>query len=222
MKLYYWNGKPNLGDALNRVLFPQAEWAPPKDAEWVGAGSVVELFDGFHGTVFGSGRGGPSSPPTDLRRANVLALRGKKTRFHVKMFGSCVLGDPGLLVSDHFTREYGEYTAVVPHFLDRERMMTLYPGSRFVDVTGDVTKAITAIANAGQVVSSSLHGLVLADAFGIPRMWDWFDGVQGKGFKFEDYGTVMGPFEPGQWVEVGAQAQRVKAELRECLSVSVS
>ena len=219
MKLYYWNRIPNLGDVLNRMLFPQAEWAPPGEAEWIGIGSVVEFFSGRDVTVFGSGRGGPSSPPTDLSHARVLALRGKLSSALVTGARVEVFGDPGLLADGLVKPDRQEYVAIVPHWKDQERMLALYPGCRFVDVMGDPWRALQAIADAGRVVSSSLHGIVLADAFGIPRTWEWFDGVQGRGFKFRDYGSVVGEFEPDQWAQPDVSG--IQRELRECLSLSV-
>lgn len=219
MKLYYWNRVPNLGDVLNRMLFPEAVWAPPVDAEWVAAGSVLESFHGFGGTVFGTGRAGPHSPPTDLTKANVLALRGMLTH-KLALTGDVVLGDPGLLASDLVVPNPQGYTAIVPHWQDQERMRAMYPDHEFVNVVDDPWKALQQIADSDRVISSSLHGIVLADAFGIPRMWDWFDGVQAAGFKMRDYATVAGLFDPGLWYQ--PDVSTTQQELRECLSVSVS
>jgi hypothetical protein len=98
-------------------------------------------------------------------------------------------------------------------------MMTLYPGARFVDVTGNPHTALEAIAGASTIVSSSLHGIVLADAFGLPRMWDWFDGVQAQGFKFRDYGSVVGAFEPGEWRQ--PVVDHIKNDLRGALDLAL-
>ena len=218
MKLYYWNRIVNLGDVLNRLLFPDATWASPSSATQVAIGSVLESFDGFTGTVFGTGRAGPHSPPTDLSKARVLALRGMGTRELALGTDVKVLGDPGLLITAE--REERLDLVTVPHWSDQERTKARWPTATFVDVTGDPHEAIATIASARRVIASSLHGLVLADAFGIPRMWDWFDGVQGGGFKFEDYGSVVGAFEPGEWHQ--PDVTHIKRELKECLSVSVS
>ena len=48
------------------------------------------------------------------------------------------------------------------------------------------------IAKCEHILSSSLHGLVVADALGIPNGWiKLSDRVVGDGFKFKDYGTAI-------------------------------
>jgi len=229
VRLFWWNTVPNLGDVLTRLLLEhyghEVEWASPAEAEFVGTGSVLEHFDRSAVTLWGTGRAGRTAPLTDLSGARVLALRGIHTLALVRGSTVDVLGDPGLLVTDIVPppdKRYGteQVVAIVPHWQDRDRARATYPSCEFVDVMGDPVQAITQIAHADRVVSSSLHGLVLADAYGLPRMWDWFDGVQGHGFKFGDYFSVMGECEPGQWKQ-SPRALAVKEELRDCLGVMV-
>lgn len=222
MRLFWWNQVPNLGDSLSWLLLGafgyQVEWAPPERADWVGIGSVLGWFDGFTGTVWGSGRGGDELPPHDLTRADVRALRGRETQKLVKGGDGAVLGDPALLVSDFIKPEPQGYTAVVPHFQDQERLFALYKNDTHVDVMGSAGDALMQIAHADRVVSSSLHGIVLADAFGIPRKLDYYDGSLGGGFKFKDYASVMGNVTPGEWVTARpAKVESVRSELRACL-----
>jgi pyruvyltransferase len=222
LKLFWWSTTPNLGDALSRTVLNghgyDVEWAPPQEAEWVSIGSVLGWFNGFKGVVFGSGRSGKNLPPIDLSRADVRALRGMITRELVKGGDTAVLGDPGLLVSDFVKHDPQGYVAIVPHWKDQERMKAQYSEAVFVDVRQAPEKTLPLIAGAERVISSSLHGLVLADAFGIPRQWEWFDGVQGDGLKFRDYSTVVGSFEPGEWVVANHSSVEVtRSELRACL-----
>jgi hypothetical protein len=225
MKLFWWNRVPNLGDSLSWLLLAgygnAIEWASPEEAEWVGIGSVLGWFDGFTGTVWGSGRGGDELPPHDLTRATVLALRGRETQKLVKGGDGAVLGDPGLLITDFIDPDPQGYTVVVPHFQDQDRMFGFYDatGHVHVDVTRSAAEGILAIARSSRVISSSLHGIVLADAFGIPRMLDYYDGSLGGGFKFKDYASVMGAFEPDIWYSARPErVDAVRTELRECLS----
>jgi len=222
VRLFWWNTVPNLGDVLTKMLLEhggeQVEFAPVSSAEWVGIGSVLELFFDSRATIFGTGRAGPSAPPTNLRKARVLALRGTATRA-LTFSDAEVLGDPGLLVTDLQERWDGDYTAIVPHWQDVPRLRALYPDATIVDVTGDPKAALLVLAGAGRIISSSLHGVVFADAYGIPRCWDPSPTTQAKGFKFRDYGTVVGAFEPMEWHTADpGLIERVKGDLRGCLT----
>ena len=49
-------------------------------------------------------------------------------------------------------------------------------------------EVIDEILKCNKIVSSSLHGIVLAEAYGIPAKWEKYsDDVLGNGFKFRDY-----------------------------------
>ena len=66
-------------------------------------------------------------------------------------------------------------------------------------------RVVREIAAADAVVTTSLHGLVTADAFGIPATWTMLEPpLSGGAFKFHDYESVLTPgssrfavFDPG-------------------------
>jgi hypothetical protein len=89
------------------------------------------------------------------------------------------------------------------------------PPATIIDVTRPPLEVIAAIAGCERIISSSLHGIVVADAFGLPRRWETFDRVQGRGFKFHDYSSALGlKIEPGVWLTPKAGAvERARAAL---------
>ncbi len=214
----FWDqyaGGRNFGDALTRELFAHAgrdlTWAPPEEAELFGIGSLAEAIPaGFTGTVFGSGKMFASST-LDLSSARVLALRGPLTAYGSGAAACGLLADPGLLVWD---LPYGRIASVdqrgigwLPHYVDERR----HDGYR-IDVLSGVQNVIDEVARCERLVTSSLHGLVLADALRIPSMWDPHPDVMGDGFKFADYAASYGEtIRPGEWRL--APADRVVAKV---------
>ena len=69
-----------------------------------------------------------------------------------------------------------------------------------VDITADTETVIQEADKCERIISSSLHGIVLADALGIENKWEYSDRVYGKGFKFRDYASALGEdIEPDEW-----------------------
>ena len=81
----------------------------------------------------------------------------------------------------------------------------------------DPLEVIREIATCERIVSSSLHGLVTADAFGIPRRWQLSERVRGAAFKFRDYAAALGmPLEPDEWATAPASVvESVVSQLRD-------
>jgi hypothetical protein len=205
VKMFWWNSRPNFGDAIAPLLLRkfaslEAEWDTPGRASVVTVGSVLEampaLWDGY---VLGSGKLYPDSRLNLYGpRINVLALRGPLTAR--SWAGNCAIGDPGLL-ADELLSEPPERVydlGIIPHWSD----LRLAHDQRFygkwstvvIHPSGDPLEVIWKIGQCRKVVSSSLHGLIAADAFGIPRRFEYtprFDR-EGKDFKFRDYNASIG------------------------------
>jgi hypothetical protein len=208
---YWWTGKPNFGDALNPLLL---DWfgdvrprrVPAADADVIVCGSVLEhLPAGWQGIVAGAGK---MYEQTDLdsrlAAATVLALRGPLSAKGVP--GDYALGDPGLLACelvavDDVDKVYN--LGIVPHWSDttlehRHEFKGFSP--RIIRPDGDPLEVVAEIGRCRKVVSSSLHGLIVADAFGIPRRTEVAVRLEKEGgmFKFRDHCAAVGvPFEVG-------------------------
>jgi pyruvyltransferase len=68
---------------------------------------------------------------------------------------------------------------------------------RIIDVASGITEFVRAVKSCEVLVSSSLHGLICADAYGVPNAWiQLSDQVIGGDFKFQDYRLSIGEHEP--------------------------
>ena len=230
MNIYWWIGTDewgnppvsNWGDLLAPVVLSHfanitTTWSEPAQAEIVGIGSVLDVLpqSGWWGIVAGSGKL-LESTATDLTQANVVGLRGPLTLENLKVRREhrhhLVLGDPALLASDMVNATPDKYPlGCLPHISDTElypRELARareqhYPEPTLIDPTGDPLQVVAMIGSCRKLISSSLHGLVVADAWGVPRRAERFAQMdtnphQGSDFKFRDYGASIGqPIEFG-------------------------
>lgn len=210
MSAYWWRGSnalghvQNVGDALNPLLLQHfgidATWASAADADVVACGSIIDHLPrtGYTGIVAGAGQL-QESTRTDLTDATVLGVRGFLTKERVQTTGYPVIGDPGLLAPQLASGNPGTINiGVIPHWTDtelweRERC----EGAVLIDVTDDPLSVISQIGSCNRVVSSALHGIIIADAFAIPRRAEPFPAMltnpwEGRTFKWADYFSSIG------------------------------
>lgn len=140
---------------------------------------------------------------TGVRPFIIHALRGENTRKRLSnILGkdiSCVLADPGILASLIVEPSEKKYSVgIVPHRWDKdevifERMLEHYPNSKIIDVQNEPEQVLKEISSCEHIISTSLHGLIVADSYNIPNCWcEISDRVIGKGFKFHDYFSSFG------------------------------
>ena len=205
IKFYQYNDPLNVGDNLGRPLLEH--FLPHYKIEQVleshpnklcCIGSVMsKVRDGD--VVWGVG----SSRPIPIsKRARFLSVRGRLSRALV--MGSYVpevYGDPGLLFSLMYkprVKKIPGKVGYVPHYVDKHFFEE--QGIDFIDVALPWKEFIKEILKCEHIVSSSLHGIVLAEAYGIPATWVMYsDKIMGGKFKFHDYltGTGREVQEPG-------------------------
>ena len=141
----------------------------------------------------------PLSFPIEVR-----AVRGPLTRKVLCEKGidcPAVYGDPALLLPLFYQpipKKLYKIT-VVPHYVDADsEVVAKYrekDGFYVVDVKdyADWRDVIDAIVSSDFVISSSLHGLVVAEAYGIPSLWvEFSDKILGKWFKYIDFYESIG------------------------------
>jgi hypothetical protein len=201
---HWWDGHPNFGDDLTPWLLPNYGVLPihrvASRARLAGVGSILEFLpEDWDGVIWGSGL--MHGSPHPLPRARVLAVRGHLTRELIGAPDDVALGDPGILVGRLRPQPKQRWdVALVPHGHHRSHVPFLSLGEdsgrrvRVVDVHRTAEHVVREIAASGAVITTSLHGLVTADAYGIPAVWTTLEPPLGGGaFKFHDYESVITP-----------------------------
>lgn len=143
-----------------------------------------------------------------VRPADIRAVRGELSRKACeKIIGgklNCVTADPGLLAPFLLDKmpEKKYKLGIIPHFreYENEEYLNLFKNinskcenSVIIDLSENLTDVLTKIASCETVISTSLHGLIFSDAFGIPSMWcEMTDIILGGGYKYRDYYSCYG------------------------------
>ena len=81
---------------------------------------------------------------------------------------------------------------IVAHYMDQDSpLLNRIAGKAnvlMIDVLSGVREFVDQLCSCRHIASSSLHGLIAADAYGIPFTWISLSGrLIGKDFKFRDY-----------------------------------
>ncbi|ETX29084.1 polysaccharide pyruvyl transferase family protein [Roseivivax isoporae] len=212
LKLYWWAGQPNFGDAISARVTAFAAGrgvvhAEPKAAEIFAIGSILQIVrrthqgprpDGSRPWIWGSG----CMKPVRLDfvpQVRFAALRGPITESLLGVSAGAY-GDPGLLVADALGDRpaRADRIGIVPHMahVDSPELAALvaaHPVLQLIDVRGDADAVCRQIGSCAHVLSSSLHGLVVADAYGVPNTWLDPAGIhQSPRLKFYDYAAGIG------------------------------
>jgi hypothetical protein len=222
VKVYRWRAPAakynNFGDELTIPLLRKVfgiEAVPSRMAEarLIAAGSILdawalrgrrrERLRGFLSFsrasdlhVWGSGFIKPDTSAEWPQRLHFHAVRGRMTADRVQR--SVPVGDPGILTSLIVDRPATKSASVglVLHQADWPSFRTdTVPASwKLISPEAPVEEVVASIASCELIVSSSLHGLITADSFGIPCVWARTNTrlFGGTDFKFHDYASARG------------------------------
>ncbi len=179
--------------------------------------------------------GGDAAAPEQFAAPmEFAALRGKLSKERCEKIlgrelGDIALGDPGLLIKRFFDtsgirKEYD--VGFVPHHSElaafEESAQRLKKHSSVViDATRNMSEVLRKIAACRVIVSSGLHGLIVADSFGIPnRRMILSQKPVVSDFKFADYDSVfttpaMPPLHPLKQPVTDDQIDAIAANYRD-------
>lgn len=145
-----------------------------------------------------------------FRNLSVSAVRGVYTKKRLekilkKNLNDIALGDPGLLASYLIydampSKKYS--VGIIPHYVDKENPKILelaenIKNSKIIDIQAGPLKVLKQIAECETIISTAMHGLIVADSLGIPNYWmKVSDKIYGKDYKYSDYYSVFGLTDP--------------------------
>lgn len=171
----------NFGDLLGplivrRLLRVRGLRNPSSSARLLTVGSVLgQARDGD--TVWGSGRNGKVPDHWHrFRSLDVRAVRGPRTAAWLASRGIDppeVFGDPAMLLPGLFPelavdeRDRSDEVVFVPNLNDVGRL-EVPGGVRVISPQGDPMRIVGQLLRSRLVVASSLHAVIVAEAFGVP------------------------------------------------------
>ena len=163
-------------------------------------GSIIDSLVNSNSIIWGAGL---ISDKVHVKHKplKIHAVRGEYTWKKLLSYGiDCpkVFGDPALLLPLVYSpklRTNNRFIGIIPHVEDLSninvcRLASLSNQVKIIRLCGykDWHDVIDEIYECDFIISSSLHGIIISDAYKIPNVWvEFSDNVIGKGFKFRDY-----------------------------------
>ena len=187
-----------LSDRKTKHIKPNSFWYRHFLKHFLSTGSILGHANA-NSVVWGSGIIQQNDTPG---KAKLLAVRGPKSRQRLCALGYCVpekYGDPALLLPKVYqpgipkTHKLG----ILPHYTDYKEAKRLFGADEKVKIIDVFTHRLESVLDeilcCEQIVSSSLHGLIVAHAYGIPAVWVKFSNkLFGDNIKFYDYFASVG------------------------------
>ena len=172
-----------------------------KDVNYICIGSILGLYENSHSVIWGAGFI-DSDKSLLCKPSKICSVRGKYTHEMLQKIGydcPAVYGDPALLVSrfyvPHIENKPLFRIGFILHYVDSNNDLI----KTYMQEHGDCliislseyelwTDVVDKICSCEFIISSSLHGLIVSDSYGIPNAWVRLsDKVLGGNFKFHDY-----------------------------------
>jgi len=216
--LFYWSSKvfehkahENYGDILATYIVKEVS---KKEVRFYNApGNRKKLFKKEYLMAIGSilsyaqskawvWGSGIISKEARFEKATFCAVRGPLSRKRILELGySCpeTYGDPALLLPDFYSPaiEKKYRYGFIPHYVDHNIVESYYKDEdevSIINLLNDNWSFTTdRILECEYIISSSLHGVIVAQAYGIPAIWVQFsDRLSGDNIKFADYFLSVG------------------------------
>ncbi|MEE2001522.1 polysaccharide pyruvyl transferase family protein [Alkalimonas sp. MEB108] len=196
--LTYWINTENFGDLLSPWLYEKmtglpVEYSPGDCPSYIGIGSILKRTTD-HSIAWGTGSFGTEPRKQVAAKATYLAVRGPLTRARIKNAGvecPAVYGDPALLTPMYYWPEVEKKyeLGIVLRWSEKKWVNRDFgPGVKKIYLkTTNIEGVLDDMLSCKRIITSSLHGLIISDAYGIPSAWLNSHTPKGGEFKFYDY-----------------------------------
>jgi pyruvyltransferase len=203
-------GKENFGDVLSKYIVEKVSgksvvWQKPNGQKkllnyfnkvYLAIGSILH-FSTNNCVIWGSGL--IESKSKAAKSATYCAVRGPLTAKILRERNIVipdVYGDPGLLASRYYPKQQNTLykIGIIPHVSEyalmkkSECLNGLSDEFILIDLTRNVAEILNTIQTCENVLSSSLHGLIIGMSYGIPSQRFVFSNrIYGDGIKYQDF-----------------------------------
>lgn len=202
LTFWRWSRHTNFGDELSKVIvslvlarehltiFDEVM----RKRQLLAIGSILH-FARENAVVWGTGINGTEPEwRYGFKSLDVRAVRGPYTAEFLrrrKIAAPEVFGDPALLLPDlvggRFSTERDVEVGFVPNHLDADRIDGTRPiKAMVIDPRRGWNSVVRDILRCKKIIATSLHGLVIAEAFGIPARYVRLSATEGM-VKYRDY-----------------------------------
>jgi len=196
--IHYHLGRSNFGDDMNLVFFQallqeKTSFSNQNLTHILGIGSIANLAN-KNSIVLGSGSLSEftiNEPPL-----MVLSTRGMLTAKCLNV-QPAFFGDLASLSNLLFPikKEERFKFGIIPHVTQRDnfsKLLSKHKDIKIIDASKNFLSVITEINQCRFIISQSLHGLIIADAYEIPNAWlEPSKNMIGQDYKFIDYFTSL-------------------------------
>ena len=212
VKLFYWGGKfnsGNFGDLLSFYIFEkltgfQHEYCDiinrsNTDTHYMSIGSIIN-YSNKNTIIWGSGT--ISQNINKIGFQKVYCIRGPRTRnallkYYTKEEIPEKYGDPALLTSFLYKPKTGKKykIGIIPSIIDYKEISELFINRTDLCVINlsinktnkDIEAVLELIQSCEFILSSSLHGIIVSNAYNIPVVRFEHNKLAGDDTKFIDY-----------------------------------
>lgn len=205
----FWWEQPhpgNLGDVLSPYIVEKLTDIPPKfvgrKEGMLAIGSIIKWASN-KSSIWGAGT---SSEGIDLpKNAKYHAVRGPYTRQEVlNNGGDCpeIYGDPAWILPKLYNPAIKKTNKVgmILHFIHEDSNICISEKVKSISIRrvgfDQIEQFMDEMLSCERIISSSLHGVILANAYNIPVVWatvtDSAGAIHGDGIKFKDYFNTIG------------------------------